>query len=192
MASTREPSWANPLALIFLELDTEPKVAKFFITNRLEWLLVVATAGLATLLTAFGRGHEPQIGDTLDITVTVIPADQRRLACAWEERIAGLSCAYAQPTAKSPSRKLEEKKRLAPYVSVDGQLVILAGVFASEEVASAAKLHKRSRDKRFRVRCSVKLIAQRANIPIRFSHRDAFKPADLTWVGRAENCLPQQ
>ena len=166
-------------------------MAKFLITNRLEWLLVAATAGVAIVLTAFGRGHEPQIGDTLDITVTVIPADQRRLACAWEEPIADLSCAYVEPGAKSPSRKVDEKRRLAPYVTVDGQLVILAGVFAGDEVASAAKLHKRSRDKRFRVRCSVKLVAQKANIPIRFADRDAFKPADLTWVGRAEKCLPQ-
>lgn len=165
-------------------------MVKFLITTRIEWLIVVAVICVAGGIIAFGRGQEPRVGDTRELTVSIVPADKQGLGCAAELPIAGLSCAYASSDVKAVARKLNEAERLAPYVTTKGELVILAGVFASKEVTAEVKHRKRSRDARFQVKCRVKLVSQLAHIPIRFSRRAEFKPADLTWLGRAEECMP--
>ncbi len=158
-------------------------------TQMRDWLLL-ALCGTLSTAAFFSTGRIPGVGDQVEIAFTVIPKDQQALGCASEESIAGVRCAYKRPERDASAVNVKEDERLAPYVTTDKNLVLLAGVFAHAEVRAEAKKRRKNprSDRRFVLSCEVELLHRVASVPIRFSKGADFQNSEEAWVAKTLSC----
>lgn len=129
----------------------------------------------------FGSRGQPPLhpGVVRDYTVTVVPEDQHRLRCFEEQRTQNFSC--------------EERSsaRLAPYVTTERDLVLLAGLFSHEEVRDEVRLRRRKTGeaRRFRVRCNAKLLRYTRSHRVQFGPQARIQPVSA-WIAETLSCAP--
>ena len=59
-------------------------------------------------------------GETVDVEITLVKSDQKDLACASAEEIAGMHCAFETTTKPwSKGSVGDDKKLLKPYTTID-------------------------------------------------------------------------
>jgi hypothetical protein len=121
-----------------------------------EWLLVGLTLLVGALALVF-RGSDPARGDRFDVQVTIVPSDATDLSCS-SERNAVLA---ELPT---PPR---------PFVTTDGRLIVMGGLFESTNVATWLE-GARGTAARVKVRCPVTLLSPLERVSLRFRQADAF------------------
>jgi hypothetical protein len=104
------------------------------------------------------------------VHLTVVTADYNKLGCAHPDAAGPNHCAFQnekQPWPRDPNAPLDDNKRniVQPYRTVDGQLLMLAGLWAQPAVAM--RLHNEppqgiaeNKLARFTAQCRVKFIAE--------------------------------
>lgn len=146
-----------------------------------RWVIVGFTAACALVLLMRTRGKPPTVGSVRSVALTVVPSDEAGLRCQSEDH-------------KGHTCEGDGTERLAPYVTVDGELLVLAGVFAhpwvQQEAAKRAKLPKKAQ--RFVVHCTIRLLgyANSTALKVQFGPADHFRPAEA-WIAIAEQCSSQ-
>lgn len=157
-----------------------------------EWMVVVVSVVLA-VAGFLATGRSPASGDEVAFEVTVLPQDEFDLGCASHKSFDGLNCEYRVPQKNAPSENPDPTSRLAPYVTTDGRLVILSGVFAYDAVRVASEKHRRKRPqaRRFTVRCRARLLERVQGLPIRFARDADFKSDQDAWLARTLECIPR-
>lgn len=122
-------------------------------------LFVVIVGGLAGAFALLGREDNGppkwNVGQTLDLDVTLVPSDSRNLACAAGDEIAGRHCAFeaaGKPWSKGESG--DDKTLLRPYTTTTGVQFYGAGLWSDPALAPAS-LPKD--DARFSVHCKYKV-----------------------------------
>ncbi len=152
-----------------------------------SWVLLASTAILCFLLFVFSRGHAPQAGDRRVVTVTVVPQDMSGLGCASEKTFSNTRCAYQSAEQALRRVLISEEERLAPYATITGELLVIAGVFSSKNVQKETR-RRRRRGSRFAIRCPIELLSQEKGFLIRFNRRAPFVPVESVWVAQAGAC----
>ena len=83
------------------------------------------------------RGPSWKVGQTVDIEITVTPADKRELSCASTEEINGRHCANETPTKPwSKDTAQDDKKTYRPYTSTDNIQFIAAGLWSEPALSN--------------------------------------------------------
>ncbi len=175
------------------------------LTREQEWIVwSLAVLVLFLVFTAFfpdlGSRRTPRrfaAGQSVDVEITLVTADVRDLACASDETIGGARCLYDArgnlrgdlPTA-SPGTSPEV---LAPYMTTDNVLFLVAGLFAepaiAQRLAEEPPTAAREQLGRFAARCSLKLEGQAKDVAVRWSPGAAFAPRpEGAWAGRISGC----
>jgi hypothetical protein len=154
--------------------------------RTLEWALVLLTGAVAVPL-FLARGSTPyKKGAVREIVVTAVPIDRGRLQCLLPRPIAGHRCAHRDDTTPwSPPPG--EHDLIQPFVSVDRQLYLMAGLFDEANVRAAVR--RRTGESRFTARCKSRLLERVTDEKIRFYPTDPWGPeGEPVWVVEVMSC----
>lgn len=121
-------------------------------TSKAEWSIAAAGISLA-LLVWFARGT-PSAGGRVEYVFTVVPADASGTACATSRTISAYHCEFDEADKATGSVSL-----LAPFVTVNGEQVLLAGVFDGPAMVEWLNISKLAGSaERITVRCAGRLL----------------------------------
>ncbi|HEX3694544.1 MAG TPA: hypothetical protein VH374_04060 [Polyangia bacterium] len=137
---------------------------------------------------ARGQGTEGWIvGTTQAVELTLVREDKHNLACASDQVIAGLHCAYRRDARQAGPSAPEDPHILQPYNTVGSELLLGAGLW------TAADLKKPLPAARFTVACNYHIEGVAKSASIRFDAAAPFAPAGKTvTVGTLSDCaLPR-
>ena len=105
-------------------------------------LFVLVVGGLSAGFAILGREETNQpkwnVGQVLDLDVTLVPSDARNLTCATAEEIAGRHCAFeseSKPWTKGDVT--EDKTLLRPYTTTNGIQFFAAGLWSDTGMSPA-------------------------------------------------------
>ena len=145
------------------------------------WALLGIAACCVLLVAARGRGAGP--GDVVSLAVTVVPADAKTLECDLRPTSA-IHCAFADGKPSDAAGTAAK-----PFVSVDGELVILSGVFESPAVHEWLESARRARSsERVTLRCQVLFEGMLRDVGVRFSPSSPFEKHASVMGGSVRTC----
>lgn len=123
------------------------------------------------------RGEPWKSGTVRNVTLTVVPSDEAQLWCFGDQDLDGFSCGATGA------------KRLAPYVTVQKELIVLSNVFSHPSVKKEAmrREHLRGANVRYRVTCRIRHLDYAEQIGVRFGLRAKVTPA-RAWIAATEDC----
>lgn len=127
-------------------------------------LLVVALAVLLGRYAARRNVARPwDVGDVVDVEITLVATDAKSLACASPNEVAGRHCAFEAATKPwSKGGAEDDKAILRPYTTTDGKSFAAAGMWT--EPALDGKLP----GGRFSVRCKLAIEGKLAKPSVRW------------------------
>jgi hypothetical protein len=150
-----------------------------------EWTLVGVTALAAVVAFNFQRGRAVATGDVADAAITVVPADEGRLACATSQAVGPYRCEY--DAAGSAAPPVEPKNRVAPYLTLDRTLYLVPGLFEVPSVRAFAARH--GPNDRFVARCKVRLVEPVTEFKIRFQPEAPWEAkGGPNWLAEPVSC----
>lgn len=124
------------------------------------------------------------MGDSMSISITVIPADAVNLDCSGDERFGAIHCAFSAAGKPQPG-----EKPLHPYVTVGRELLLLSGVFEDSNV-SAWLQHARQTgsDARVTLNCKASLLGKLPKIAVRWQTGAAWGKERDVPVAKIHEC----
>ena len=137
---------------------------------------------------AQGQGTEGwSVGSTQAVQLTLVREDKTNLACASDQVIAGLHCAYRGDRNGAGASGPEDAQILQPYNTVGSELLLGAGLW------TAADLKKPLPAARFTVVCNYHIEGVAKSAAIRFDPAAPFVPAGKSLTaGTLSDCtLPR-
>ena len=137
---------------------------------------------------AQGQGTEGwSVGSTQAVQLTLVREDKGNLACASDQVIAGLHCAYRRDRSAAGADGPDDPHVLQPYNTVGSELLLGAGLW------TAADLKKPLPPTRFTVVCNYHVEGVVKSASIRFDPAAPFAPAGRSLTaGTLSDCtLPQ-
>ncbi|HET6150500.1 MAG TPA: hypothetical protein VFH68_23375 [Polyangia bacterium] len=153
---------------------------------RRAWAIALAGMVLAAVA-FFGREQVPGAGSSVALEVTVVPGDVEALDCGLEQGTAGVRCGFdlqGQPIAGDTGGRL-----LRPYVTREGALVLLAGVFEEPHVASwLVEARSRGSDDRVRLACQGKMLSSLGPVRFRFGAQNDWDERSRLPAATVESC----
>ncbi len=157
--------------------------------------MLVGAVVLGAAIWTGTRGTPPyRPGAVVDMSITLVAADERDLACALPDPIGAAHCAYSEPDKpwrEAAHHAESSESLLAPYQTTEGGAVILGDVFSQPDVARRAARDgalARPAQKRFVADCTVRLVERRPSVAVRFGKNAAWGVFDQPWIGIAETC----
>ena len=164
--------------------------------STMTWTLLGGIALAVVLWSIRGTSEEEKRkamkpGAVVDAPVTLVTIDKIGLACAAEEGIKDTQCAYSNP-GKPTKPKPRPEKTLAPYVTTDRQLFLIAGLFEQPAVDERYRQEppgdKASKDlKRFVANCKVRLLGQ-MEARTRWDRGGKWGEPSLVWAAVPVTC----
>ena len=135
-----------------------------------------------------GQGTEGwRVGNTPVVALTLVREDKRNLACASDQLIAGLHCAYRRDLQQAGPGSADNPQILQPYNTVGNELLLGAGLW------TASELKKPLPATRFTVACSYHIEGIAKSASIRFDPAAPFVPAGkAVTVGTLTDCTLTQ
>jgi hypothetical protein len=137
---------------------------------------------------AQGQGTEGwSVGSTQRVELTLVRDDRRNLACASDQVIAGLHCAYGRDAREAGPSAPDNPQILQPYNTVGSELLLGASLWISPE------LKKPLPAARFTVVCNYHIEGVAKSAAIRFAAAAPFSAVGKTvTVGTLSDCaLPR-
>lgn len=142
--------------------------------------------------------EEWKVGERARVLITVTSADYDKLACL-DARPAGDDyCQFKSDREQTPPPKgapLDDNKRhvLQPYRTTDGQLLLIAGLWADPKVAT--RLHNEpaagvaeSKLSRYVLDCQLEFREERSGTKIRWSRTEAWSDQGKAFVAEPVSC----
>lgn len=132
------------------------------------------------------------------VHVTIVTADYNKLSCAHPDAVGSGHCAFVdekQAWASEPNAPLDDNKKnvIQPYRTVDGQLLMIKGLWA--EPAIATRLHDEppqgvaeNKLARFTAQCRVKFVAEWKQPLVRWVPGQAFSRQGDAMVAEPLEC----
>lgn len=158
--------------------------------------LALAFALLGNQTGGGGTVAQPKwkIGESFDVTITLVTPDYKDLECAMKEPIAGRHCAYESQGRVFPQKDRNARTNsnlLQPFTAVKPQEVrfLAAGMWTSEVLKK--KLDKEDFDRpspRFNVTCKYKVEGKVKDAKIRWKPNGGWQPADGWFTGSLSDC----
>lgn len=157
-------------------------------------LFVVVVGGLAAGFAILGRESGGggrvtptwQIGQSVDVELTLKNDDRTELVCASPVDVKGLHCAQEAPNkpwSKPDSPEDKDKKLFKPYTTTNGAELLGAGLWS--EPALSGQLPP----SRFSVKCKFKVEGKVSHPGIRWGSDRPFYDSPNDWfAGRLEGC----
>jgi len=140
-----------------------------------------------------------RLNNETELRITLITADEGRLACAQAQVFDGMHCQFngdKAPWPKADNAPVDENNAdvIQPYrTSPDNALLLVAGLWAQPEVAM--RLHREpqagiqtKRLGRFDVTCRVKFIGRFDDVQLRWDTTGPWQPECNAWVARPVSC----
>jgi hypothetical protein len=109
-----------------------------------------------------------RVGSTRSLELTVVKEDKTRLACAWDQVIAGLHCGYRRDGHRFDASSPEGPRVLQPFNTVRNELLLGAGLWSSADLKGPLP------EKRFTVLCHYHIEGIVKSAAIRFQPRRPF------------------
>lgn len=157
-----------------------------------EWLIVLGAVLLGAGLLFFTRGRSWSGGERVSLAITLITSDRHDLACALEQDVMGLSCAFREPErpAVPPAAASE---LLAPYMTPDRRMLLVPGLFEQPALSARYDREKptgraRQRLKRFVATCQMELVSKVPQAKVRFGKRGNWDQVSDVWVAKPSGC----
>jgi hypothetical protein len=171
------PSRCNPLLLSFLS---------FCLIVFGVW--VVSAGKRYREEYAQGQGTEGWgVGSTQSVELTLVREDKRNLACASDQVVGGLRCAYRRDGSPASPAGADDPQILQPYNTVGSELLLGAGLWTTSE------MKKPLPPTRFTVVCNYHIDGVAKSASIRFDAGAPFIPVGKrVTVGTLSDCaLPR-
>ena len=121
------------------------------------------------------------------VDITLVGLDHDDLACAVDDKVAGLSCGHAYDQTerdKTPAR--EDTTRLQPMTTKSGLTVLASGVWSQPAIQQ--KLNKSKPKTRFTASCEVVLRGSVEKARVRWKKSEGWHAATHVPVVVAESC----
>lgn len=154
-------------------------------------LFGVIVAGLVGLFYVLGREEQQappnmkwNVGQTVDVEITLVKNDRNELACAAADEVAGRHCAFesaAKPWTKGDVN--DDTKLLKPYTTTDRAQFTAAGVW-SEAALAADKIPA----SRFSLKCRYKIEGKLKNMSVRWEQTGQWFPNNEWFAGSVSEC----
>ena len=159
---------------------------------RLRNLLIAAVAVALLASVALTHRHEKseRAGEVLDADITLVTADRKDLDCVASDEVEGYGCGYSD---EKTARKLDESKKLRPYMTLDRQMYLIPGLFLEPAIAARYKSEPpdkpRDQLRRFTAKCKVKIVGKLDAVRLRWSPGAPWTPkSDNVRVGTVSGC----
>lgn len=131
-------------------------------------------------------------GTVVDAPITLITMDRHELSCAMPGDLQGYKCVWSDPNTKADP-PADPAHTLAPYMTTNGQLFLVAGLFEQPSVRARYERErpegkKREELRRFTANCKLKLLAEAPEIRLQFALGSPWGEAQRAWVGVPSDC----
>lgn len=159
----------------------------------------VVFAGLVVALVLFNMRGDPassrpsvmQPGAVVDAPITLITADRNDLACAREGDVDGFACAFTAPGVVRISQTAADRV-LAPYMTTQGQLFLVAGLFEQPAVEERFRKEppegkKREELRRFTAQCKLRLLSE-IEVRMRWAPQAPWGEPSRAWASVPVSC----
>ena len=142
--------------------------------------------GQSNAKTGWKKGLKPTV------EITVVPDDQRKLACAYDGDVEGRHCGFLTQTRKNtdkPKDPSKSDKLLQPYTTTDGKQFLAAGLWMAEATKKKVKEVKEnpSLPQRFSVKCTYVVEGTVKTASVQWSP-GSWHPGNGWNAGYLENC----
>ncbi len=143
-----------------------------------------------------------KVGQTAEVSVSVITADYNFLSCVSDKEVDGAHCAFKSQTAiwpPDPNAPLDDNKRdvIQPYWTFpDNKMILVAGFWANPVVAM--RLHDEppagvptKKLARFVVKCQMRFVGQAQGVDVRWNPGQPWNKGNNggpAMVARPESC----
>lgn len=167
-------------------------------SERQTILFVTAALAIFLLITGInpdiGKTRTPTrnlaAGKTIPVSITLVTADARDLACAGDVEVGGARCGFAEDG--SPWSGAAEKPVLAPYMTVDNVMFLVPDLW--KEPALARRLAAdppdvpRKQLRRFTAKCDMKVLEKAKSFYVRWEPHMDWSHTPEAWVGAVSGC----
>ena len=167
-------------------------------SERQTILFAAAALAVFLLITGLypdiGRVRTPTrslaAGKSIPVSITLVTADSRDLACAWTGEIGGARCAFDKDG--KPWSGAGVQPTLAPYMTVDNVLFLIPDLW--REPALAKKLAEdppdvdRERQRRFTANCQFTAVDEAKGFYVRWVPSMDWSHTPAAWVGKLSGC----
>ena len=137
---------------------------------------------------AQGQGTEGWgVGSTQRVELTLVREDRRNLACASDQVLSGLHCAYRRDGSPAGPSAPDDPRILQPYNTVGSELLLGAGLWTAPELKRPLPAV------RFTVVCNYHIDGVAKSASIRFDAAAPFSPiGKRVTVGTLSDCALSQ
>lgn len=143
-------------------------------------IAIVAILASVTLI-AFGRGTPATSGAEYEVRLTIVPSDISNLDCESGLPLNGERCAF-----EANNRIVDDEHALRPFVSTEGELVLLSNVFRAPSVAEWVRTAPA--DQRIEVYCRVRYVGLFRRVGVRFNANAGFETRTNVPAAHASGC----
>ena len=130
------------------------------------------------------------MGKSIPVSITLVTADERDLACAGDDEVAGARCAFVKDG--SPWSEAATKPVLAPYMTVDNVLFLVPDLWSepalARRLASDPPSVNRELLRRFTAKCDMKVVGKAKGFYVRWEPAADWGHRDEAWVGTISGC----
>lgn len=153
-------------------------------SRRDAWLIASGALLLSIGLIVFSNTSPARTGDTIPISITIVPSDSHGLDCSSDVHFGTARCKFdagGKPqSAQSPLR---------PYMTIRREIFILAGVFEDASVVQWIKNPQRKGSSdRVRIDCQATLLGTLTSIAVRWKRTDPWGENRDVPVARVGHC----
>ena len=125
-----------------------------------------------------------RVGSSRDVEITLVKEDDRNLACASDQVIAGLRCGYRRNLQSAGPVSPADPQMLQPYNTPASELLLGAGLWTSPDMKQTLP------PGRFTVTCTYQIKGMLRSAAVRFAPTAAFDPIGKTVpVGALSDCM---
>jgi hypothetical protein len=154
----------------------------WFVGPWRERLIAAAALAAGLLLVTVGRGAPSQPGP-VRFDVTVVPIDFDNLDCKSSAEFGGQRCAF-----DATGMPVDVARPLRPFVSTNGELLVMSGAFEAPDVADWLERTPRYDPRRVTLRCRGTWLGRAAHIEVRMRRSEAFRTSRGVPVVIAKQC----
>jgi hypothetical protein len=141
-------------------------------------IAAVAVALLASVALTHRREKSERAGEVLDADITLVTADRNDLDCVSSEEVDGYACGYSD---EKTARKIDESKKLRPYMTLDRQMYLIPGLFLESAIAERYKTEPpakpRDQLRRFTAKCKVTILDEIDGVRVRWTQNGPWQPS---------------
>lgn len=153
-------------------------------SNWKGWFIAIGSILFSLGLIFFSYKSPLHIGDTMPITITVVPSDSYNLNCSGDEHFGSSRCNF-----DANQRPQSTQEPLRPYMTVRREMFILAGVFEERNVERWVRTARRTgHNTRVTLKCRATLLGFSTSIDVRWRKTGSWNAVKDVPVARVDDC----